>query len=706
MADVIGQPLDRIDGRAKVTGGAHYAADINMAEMAYGVVVGASIARGRITALDTGAARRMPGVLLVMTHDTAPKQAPVPPDAKERHARPKPQLASDRVRYFGEPVAVVVARSFETARAAAATIRVGYAAEKGSYVLAEARKDAYTPKPNEETGRSDSKVGDVDAAFAAAPVKLDATYTTPYQHHNAMELHGSTAMWHGDKLVVYTAVQLVAAATKSIAATLKMPDDKVQVIAEFIGGGFGGKLPVSPDAILAALAARELKRPVKIVLSRQQTFHAMTHRPASIQRVRLGAERDGTLTAISHDALTQTARGDEFVEPVTAATKSLYAAPSRRSTLRVTQMDLPVADSMRAPGEAIGAAAFEMAMDELAEKLGMDPVELRLKNEPGLHPEKKVPYSTRALVQCLREGADRFGWEKRRARPGSDRRGNWLIGTGMAAASRGNFLMPAKARVMMEGADRATVEMDMTDIGTGSYTIFTQIAAELLGLPPQNVTVRLGHSDYPDTPGSGGSFGASSCGAALHDACTKLKAKLDAGETPQGLSADGEFKPGDQTEKYSQQSYGANFVEVGVDPSTGEVRLRRMLGVFAAGRILNAKTARSQLIGGMIWGVSTALHEISEVDRRFGSYVNVDLANYHVPVHADIPSIEAMILKEYDPHANVLGSKGIGELAISGAAAAVANAIYNACGARVRDYPITLDKILPALTVAGLAARP
>jgi xanthine dehydrogenase YagR molybdenum-binding subunit len=360
---------------------------------------------------------------------------------------------------------------------------------------------------------------------------------------------------------------------------------------------------------------------------------------------------------------------------------------------------------MRAPGEAIGMLALESAMDELAEKLQMDPVALRLKNEPGLHPEKHVPYSTRQLVECLREGSDRFGWDKRNKLPGATRRGNWLIGMGMAAASRGNMMRPAKARVMMESAGRAVVEMDMTDIGTGSYTIFAQIASETLGIPVRNVTVRLGHSDYPDTPGSGGSFGASSCGAALHDACTKLKARLDAGEGPQGLQAEAHAAPGEEFKKFSQHSYGAHFAEVAIDSTTGEVRLRRMLGVFTAGRILNSKLARSQLIGGMIWGVSTALHEISEVDRRFGSFVNVDLANYHVPVHADIPSIEAIILKEHDPHANVLGSKGIGELSISGAGAAVANAIYNACGARVRDFPITLDKILPSLTVAGLASR-
>jgi xanthine dehydrogenase YagR molybdenum-binding subunit len=336
-------------------------------------------------------------------------------------------------------------------------------------------------------------------------------------------------------------------------------------------------------------------------------------------------------------------------------------------------------------------------MDELAVRLNIDPIELRIKNEPKEDPEKNVPFSTRALVPCLQEGARRFGWDKRLARPQSVRDGRWLVGLGVAAAIRGNILRPAEARVTMESAQKAVVEMDMTDIGTGSYTIFAQIAAEELGLPVDNVEVRLGHSSYPITPGSGGSFGASSCGAALYDACRKLRARLDAGEGAQGLTAIGQVKPGDEYKKYSQFAYGAHFAEVAVEETTGEVRLRRMLGVFAAGRILNAKTARSQLIGGMLQGVSAALYEDAVVDPRFGNFITQDLANYHVPVHADIGEVDAVMLDEFDPHANVLGSKGVGELGICGAGAAVANAVYSACGARVRDYPITLDKILPEL---------
>ena len=529
-------------------------------------------------------------------------------------------------------------------------------------------------------------------------MKLDAIYKTPYQSHAMMEPHASLASWQDGKLTVISALQLVESAHKSIADTLKLAPDKVEVISEYVGGGFGGKLPVYGDAILAALAARELNRPVRVALTRQQMFHVTTHRPASIQRVRLGAERDGTLTAITHQSLAQSARADEFAEPIVFSTRSLYAAPNRMTSQRIAALDLPVADSMRAPGEAIGLLAVEQAMDELAVRLDMDPIELRLKNEPKEDPEKKVPFSTRALVPCLKEGAKRFGWDKRNARPGQVRDGNWLVGMGVAAAIRGNFLREAEAKVTMESERHAVVEMDMTDIGTGSYTVFAQIAAEVLDLPVENIKVRLGHSSYPDTPGSGGSFGASSCGAALHDACTKLKARLAKGEGAQGLSATGSVKPGDEYKKYSQYAYGAHFAEVGVDQTTGEVRLRRMLGVFAAGRILNPKTAHSQLIGGMIWGVGSALEEEAVVDPRMGAFVTQDLVHYHVPVHADVPQVEAVLLDEFDKHANVLGSKGVGELGICGAGAAVANAVYNACGARVREYPITLDKVLPALT--------
>jgi xanthine dehydrogenase YagR molybdenum-binding subunit len=696
--NIIGQPVDRIDGRAKVTGAALYSADHSADRLAYGYIVTSTIGRGEIATIDSAAAQKMPGVLLVMTHENAPRQAPLPPaKSEDRTARVSPQLSDAKIRNFGQPIALVVARTRESARAAGEAILVAYKRETGTYDLEAARPQAYDPKKGKAPESGDSKMGDVNAALARAPVRIEATYTTPYQSHSMIEPHAAVAEWTGDKLTIHCAVQLVDNAHKSLAVTLRVPKEKVEVIAEYIGGGFGGKLTLTPEIVLSALAARELKRPVSVALTRQQMFHATPHRPASIQKVRLGAEQDGTLTAIAHESHAQSARSDEYSEPVVMTTRALYAAPNRFTSQRIAALDLPSAHAMRAPGEAIGMLALEQAMDELAERLKIDPVELRIRNEPKEDPEKKVPFSTRNLVPCLQEGAKRFGWDKRQAQPGRVRDGRWLVGMGMASAMRANYLRTAEARVTMESADRAVVEMDMTDIGTGSYTIFAQIAAETLGIPVNKVNVRLGHSSFPDTPGSGGSFGAASCGAALHDACLKLKAKLDAGEGAQGLTATGSVKPGEEYKKFSQYSYGAHFAEVGVDSITGEIRLRRMLGVFTAGRILNAKTARSQLIGGMIWGVSSALHEDAVLDLRYGAFVTNDLVHYHVPVHADVPDVEAVILEEYDDKANALGAKGVGELGICGAGASVANAIYNACGVRVRDYPITVDKILPGL---------
>ena len=540
MAQFIGQPIDRIDGPAKATGAAPYAGDTRSDRLAFGSIVTATIGRGRITGIDAAAARALPGVLLVMTHENAPRQAAFQAKGEDRHARPKPQLASDKVQYFGEPVALVVAETAEGARAASQAISVTYERVAGAFVLESASRDAYDPMKSGNGAPSDSTVGAFDSAFEVAPVRVDAIYKTPYQSHAMMEPHASLAWWQDGKLTVRGALQLVESAHKSIASTLQLPTDKVEVISEYVGGGFGGKLPVHADAILAALASRELNRPVRIVLTRQQVFHVTTHRPASIQRVRLGAERDGTLTAIAHQSFAQSARADEFSEPVVSATRSLYAAPNRLTSQRIAALDLPVADAMRAPGEAIGLLALEQAMDELALRLNIDPIELRIRNEPKEDPEKNVPFSTRALVPCLQQGARRFGWDKRHPRPRSVRDGRWLVGMGVAAASRGNILRPAEAKVTMASARNAVVEMDMTDIGTGSYTIFAQIAAEGLDLPVENVEVRLGHSSYPITPGSGGSFGASSCGAALHEACRKLKARLDAGEGPQGLSVTGQ----------------------------------------------------------------------------------------------------------------------------------------------------------------------
>jgi xanthine dehydrogenase YagR molybdenum-binding subunit len=718
MQGIVGKPLDRVDGRLKVTGGARYAFEMQQAGAVYGFVVEASIGKGKIRSIDTRDAEKAPGVILVLTHLNAPQQG------TGNHHEAHPVLTGPDVTRYGEPVAFVVAESFEEARAAAYLVRVDYDRAPGRYALSDNLRQARAPHPADGAA-PDSTVGDFAGAFASAPAKIDVTYTTPLQSHAMMEPHATLAMWDGDKLILHTANQMLNQGQKAVATTLKIPMENVRLISPFIGGGFGGKLWVNADAFLAAIAARKLKRPVKIALTRQQIFHVTTHRSNTIQQIRLGAERDGRLVAIGHDVFSGNLPTEQTYEGAALQTRTLYAGANRLTRHRLAPLDIPVASSMRAPGEAVGLLALESAMDELAEKLDIDPIELRMRNEPTEDPEKHIPYSSRHLIACLQEGARRFGWDKRTAKPGQVHDGRWLVGMGVAAATRGNPLRLSKANVRLTPDGIATVRMAMTDIGTGTYTILTQIAAEMLGLPPERVRVELGDTSFPEAAGSGGSFGAASSGSALFEACDSLREKLArlAGMDPQtarfangniesgeqsklltdivgaGVDADGEIKPGLTSKDYSQQSYGAHFAEVGVDQDTGEVRLRRMLGVFAAGRVLNEKTARSQAIGGMVFGVGAALQEAMTLDPRFGYFVNHDLAEYHVPVHADIPAIDALFLPELDNKSNPLKSKGIGELGICGAGAALANAIHNACGARIRDFPITLDKVLSSLPV-------
>ena len=716
---VVGKPLDRVDGPLKVTGGARYAYEVGQGPaVVYGFVVEASIAKGRIKAIDTRAAERAPGVALVLTYRNAPAQG------TGNHHEAHPVLTGPDVSYYGEPVAFVVAETFEQARAAAYLVRVTYDALPGQYALGDFVAKARVPQANGDSA-PDSAVGDFARAFAAAPVRLDETYTTPLQSHAMMEPHATLALWEGDKLTLHTANQMLNRGQKIVARTLKIPVGNVRLVSPYIGGGFGAKLWVNAEAILAAIAARQLNRPVKCALTRQQVFHVTTHRSDTIQRIRIGTDRDGHILAIGHDVHSGNVATEPGYEGAAIQTRTLYAGANRLTRHRLVPLDIPVASSMRAPGEAVGMLALECAMDELAETLGIDPIELRVRNEPAEDPEKHIPYSSRHLIACLQEGARRFGWQERNPRPGQVRDGNWLVGMGVAAATRGNPLKPSKANVRLTPDGFATVRMAMTDIGTGSYTILTQIAAEMLGLEPERIRMRLGDTDFPQAAGSGGSFGAASSGSALFDACNNLRAKLaraagmnldgarfaqgriEAGGQSRaltelvgaGMEADGEIMPGSTIKDYSQQSYGAHFAEVDVDADTGEVRLRRMLGVFTAGRILNEKTARSQAIGGMVFGIGAALTEGMTLDPRFGFFVNHDLAEYHVPVHADVPDVDAIFLPELDTKSNPLKSKGVGELGICGAGAAIANATYNACGARVREYPITLDKILAVLPV-------
>jgi xanthine dehydrogenase YagR molybdenum-binding subunit len=691
----IGRPLDRVDGRLKVTGKATYAFEYAaQGAAAYGVIVPSAIAKGRVAAVETRDAQRAPGVLLVLTKDNAPPQSPWGPvDLPDRFARAEPALNTDEVRYFGFPVAFVVADTFEQATAAAMLIRVRYAPLPGDYDFAAAGPHAENPRHIGSTEPADSSIGDFEAAFADAPVKIDAIYTTPYQCHAAMEPHATMAVWDGPRLTVHTSAQFTTSPQEGLARTFNIRKDDVRVITRYVGGGFGGKLPYYVDATLAAVGAQMLGRAVKVAMARPQIFHMTTHRTASEQRLRLGADRDGRLTAYGHDALVQCARFDAYVEPVCEAARTLYAAPNRLTRHRLAKLDLPRSDSMRAPGEAIGLLGLECAMDELAEALGIDPVELRLRNDTQDDPEHGRPFASRHLVETLREGAARFGWENRIAKPASVRDGRWLIGLGVASAIRGDVLRSATARARVESDGRLIVELAMTDIGTGTYTILTQIAAEAMEMPVGRVMVRLGDTHFPPTDGSGGSYGAATSGAAVLDACRNLKNSLALGI----MEAEGWVTPAALDKSYSHAGFGAHFAEVGVDRNTGEVRVRRMLGVFAAGRILNAKTARSQMIGGMTWGIGSALMEENPVDLRYGSFVNQDLASYHVAVNADVGAMDVVFLDEADPHGSPLGSKGIGELGICGAGAAVVNAINNATGARIRDFPATPDKLLAAL---------
>jgi xanthine dehydrogenase YagR molybdenum-binding subunit len=713
---IVGRPTDRIDGPYKTTGTAPYAYEQHKAvpNAACGYVVGAGIAKGRIASMDVSAAKRAPGVITIVTAETAGKLG----KGKYNTAT---LLGGPEIEHYHQAVALVVAETFEQARAAAGLIRIEYVKTKGEYDLAKARDSAVKPKKEE---KPDTRAGDFARAFANAPVKLDATYTTPDQSHAMMEPHASMAMWEGDKLTIFTANQMVNWGMKDMAKTLGIPEENVHLLSPYIGGGFGGKLFLRSEALLAALGARQAKRPVKVALQRALMFNNTTHRPATIQRIRIGCTREGRIEAIAHESWSGDLPGGK---PETAVnqTRLLYAGPNRLTALRLATLDLPEANAMRAPGEAPGMMALEIAIDEMAEKLKMDPVMFRIVNDTSVDPEQRErKFSQRRLVDCLRQGAERFGWNKRNPAPGQVRDGRWLIGYGMASAFRNNLVMKSAARVRLERDGRVTVETDMTDIGTGTYTIIAQTAAEMMGLPLDQVVVRLGDSNYPVSAGSGGQWGANSSTAGVYAACVKLRemvaqklgldpatADFADGMVRAGgrsiplrqasvdgdLSAEDKMEYGDLDKKYQQSTFGAHFVEVAVDAVTGETRVRRMLAVCAAGRILNPKSARSQVIGAMTMGLGAALMEDLVVDKRIGYFVNHDLAMYEVPVHADVPHQEVIFLDETDPISSPMKAKGVGELGICGVGAAIANAIYNATGARVRDYPVTLDKLLPKL---------
>ncbi|MET0968721.1 MAG: aldehyde oxidoreductase molybdenum-binding subunit PaoC [Tardiphaga sp.] len=712
---IIGHATDRIDGPLKTTGTAHYAYEhhAEVANPAYGYVVGSAIAKGQIVSIDLAAAKAAPGVLAIVTAETAGKLG------KGKYNVAK-LLAGPDIEHYHQAVAVVVAETFEQARAAASMVRVDYRASSGAFDLAHSKDGASTPKGD----KPETAVGDFAGAFASAPVQLDATYTTPDQAHAMMEPHASTAVWQGDSLTLWTSNQMVAWTHGDVATTLGMPKEKVRIMSPFIGGGFGGKLFLRTDAILAALGARAANRPVKLALQRPLVFNNTTHRPATIQRIRIGATPDGKITAIGHESWSGNLPEGK-PELAVQQTRLLYAGENRMTALRLAMLDLPEGNSMRAPGEAPGMMALEIAMDEMAERLKLDPVEFRMRNDTQVDPENPGrPFSQRQLVECMKVGAERFGWSKRNAQPGQVRDGRWLVGMGVASAFRNNLLMKSGARVRLGKNGIVTVETDMTDIGTGSYTIIAQTAAEMMGLPLDKVVVKLGDSTYPVSSGSGGQFGANNSTSGVYAACVKLReavaqklgfnsadvafadGQVSSGNrsVPLGqaasdaeLVAEDFIEYGDLSKTHQQSTFGAHFVELGVDVATAEIRVRRMLAVCAAGRILNPKTARSQVIGAMTMGVGAALMEELVVDKRLGMFVNHDLAGYEVPVHADIPHQDTIFLDETDPMSSPMKAKGIGELGLCGVAAAIANAVYNATGIRVRDYPVTLDKLIDHL---------
>ncbi|MGD1066596.1 MAG: aldehyde oxidoreductase molybdenum-binding subunit PaoC [Vulcanimicrobiaceae bacterium] len=716
---VIGKPFDRIDGKLKTTGTAPYAYERHdvVANQAYGFILGAAIGKGRIASMDLAEAKASSGVIAIVTALDTPRLG----RGRSNYAY---LFGGAEIQHYHQAIAIVVAETFEEARAAALLIRVEYIEETGRFDLAAGAPQAPLVDNPAEDVMAFQRVGEFESAFAAADVTVDEVYTTPDQSHAMMEPHASIAAWDGDQLTLWTSNQMIAWSKEGVAKILDIPADKVRLESPYIGGGFGSKLWVRADAVLAALGAKAAGRPVKVAFTRPFVMNNTTHRAATIQRVRIGAGTDGKITAIAHES-TSGNLPEAFPEGAVSQTRLLYAGANRLTEMRMVTLDLPEGNSMRAPGDSTGHLALEIAMDELAEKLGLDPVEFRIRNDTQVDPAKpERRFSYRNLNGCLRLGAEKFGWSERNPKPGQVRDGRWLVGMGVAAGIRNSLLLKSGARVDLDKHGVVTVRTDMTDIGTGSYTIIAQTAAETMGVDLDRVVVLLGDSDSPASSGSGGQFGANNSTSGVYAACMKLREVIAqklgfdaaeaefsggsvrargqsvtlavaAGET--GLSAEDSIEYGDLDERFQESTFAAHFVEAGVDAATGEIRIRRMLAVCSAGRILNPKLARSQLIGAMTMGVGSALMEALAVDKQRGFFVNHDLAGYEVPVHADIPHQEVIFLDEVDPISSPMKAKGVGELGICGVGAAIANAVYHATGVRVRDYPITLDKFLDQL---------
>ena len=674
--------MNRVEGRDKVTGRARYAYEQRgEAAAAYACPVQSPTASGFVRTVDFGAVRAMPGVLAVLSCIDPPELGSVQDAALAL-------FATREISYRGQLVAAVVADTLENARAAAAAVLLTVNRHQHDVRLRTDDPGLYTPDTVNPGLPAVTSYGDVEAGLAGAAARVDVTYTTPVQHNNPMEPHAALASWNADgDLTVYDSTQGPSADRDTIARVLGLAPERVRVISPHVGGGFGSKGTTRPHAILAALAARAARRPVKVALTRQQMFELTGYRTPTIQRVALGADASGRLTAVAHEVVEQTAIHIEFAEQTAACTRVIYATPAMRTAHRLARLNVPAPSWMRAPGETPGMYALESAMDELACAAGLDPVELRIRNEPAAEPDSGLPFSSRNLVACLREGARRFGWEGRDPRPGVRRDGRWLTGTGVAASTYPARRQPSRATAMaLDGG--FVVRIAAADIGTGARTALTQIAADALGTSPERVQVELGDSDLPRAFLAGGSMGTASWGSAVVKACEDLlknEGATGSGDTAEDVAADSGF---------ARHAFGAQFAEVLVDADTGEVRVPRLLGVFAAGRIIDATLARSQLIGGMTMGLGMALMEQTVVDQAQGGFVRRDLAQYHIATCADVQHVDAVWLQETDPHLNPMGAKGIGEIGITGTAAAIGNAVYHATGRRVRDLPITPAKLL------------
>ena len=729
--------VDRIDARYKVTGKAVYAAEVAVANVAHAVIVGSTVARGRVKDIDVRAAQRAPGVLAVLTHQNAPRL----PGGAERNKNDRVDrtlqvLQDDQVVYDDQPVALVVADTLDRARFAARLLDVRYERVETPTVTFDLRSPNYAP-PRAVRDTTDSNHGDVARARGSAPVVVDATYTIPTENHNPMEMHGTIAVWHSsDAVTVYDSTQGIFGVRKKIAHVFGLNAKNVRVLSLYVGGGFGCKGTPWSHVVLSVMAARAVGRAVKLAVTRQQMFSLVGHRPHIIQRVQLAAGKDGKLASVEHDVVSQTSRFDEFVEPGAVTARHLYACDNIRTSHRLVRLDIPTPTYMRAPGESSGSFALESAMDELSYAVGLDPVALRLVNYAERDQHEGKPYSSKSLRACYEQGAAAFGWARRPLAVRAMKDGDGWIGWGMATATYPAGQSPASAWASLRADGTALVRSGSQDIGTGTYTIMTQIAADALGLPLASVRFELGDTSFPETPVSGGSRTAASVGSAVKQAGWQVRQALlalaiaDPASPLHGLSADdvdvvdgmllsktqpsrrdsvvavmaraqrpelvarADAKEAESRKPYSLHSFGAQFAEVRVDEALGSVRVRRLVGAFAAGTILNAKTARSQFMGGMVWGIGMALHEHTVRDLRSGRVVTRDLADYHVPVHADTPDIQVVMVPESDPHVNDVGAKGIGEIGITGMAAAIANAVYHATGKRVRDLPITPDKLL------------